>query len=160
MRFIKILLIIAALILMGAVLYVVIVELPKVQISQVQNELFIYLSLAFSSAFLAFLYHIKSFRFYRGKEKRNIHKNVRKIFWVGTICFSAFLLYITGSGLYNMIRFIEYGYNSKDILFLFMFAIPGFLGFLEASILKKRIRRLRTEDDVIGEIDTIGKEQD
>ncbi|PTX58697.1 hypothetical protein C8N46_1125 [Kordia periserrulae] len=160
MRLIKILLIVATLILMGAVLYVVFVELPKVQYNPALTELYIYLSLAFVSAFLAFLFHIKSFRFYRSKEKRNIHKNVRKIFWVGTICFSAFLLYITGSAIYSMIRFIEYGYNTKDFLFLFLFAIPAFLGFLEASILRKRIRRLRTEDDVIGEIDTIGKEQD
>ena len=160
MRFFKIILFLVSLLVTCAVVYVVWFELSRTNVGRIPYSVYIYLGIAFASAIINILYHIKSFRFYRRKEKRRLHKNVHKILWVGTICFSAFLLYIAAAAIYSMIRFIEYGYNKQDLVMIIIFLLLGFFGLLEASLLKKRIRRLRSEHNVLEEIDNIGKEMD
>ncbi|MFK7750636.1 MAG: hypothetical protein AB8B65_19755 [Kordia sp.] len=85
---------------------------------------------------------------------------MRKILWAGTMCFGTFLIYIGSGIIYSLIINITYGYsvNTQDLYTLLVFFIPGFLIFLEASLLKKRIRRLRVAHDVYDEIEHIGNE--
>ena len=156
MRFLKICLMIFSVLIVCSVLYVFWIEFSKYTTPNITVFLYIYLGVAMFFAILSFLYHIKSFRFYRRQEKRNLDKKLHKFFWIGTICFSSFLLYIAGTTLYNMLLYIEYGYNSSDARLILFYIIPGLLGFLEASILKKRIKRLKTERDTKEEIDDIG----
>ncbi|MEM6718380.1 MAG: hypothetical protein AAF611_03595 [Bacteroidota bacterium] len=158
MRFLKILLTLCSVVMIGAVIYVVWFELSRANFNQIPFYLYMYLGFAVLSSVVNIIYHTKSYRFYRRKGKRQLDKKVHKILWVGTICFSTFLLYIGGVGLYTMIRFIEYGYNTRDVFMILLFIVPGFVGFLEASLLKKRIRRLRNEHDTLEEIENIGKE--
>ncbi|MBC8756655.1 hypothetical protein H2O64_18425 [Kordia sp. YSTF-M3] len=104
-------------------------------------------------------YHIKTFRFYRREEKRNLDKKVSKMLVIGTLCFSAFLLFLVGVSLYNNAdKYWANNYSGEDIFFLSFLIFPAFLGFLEVSLLKKRIKRLKTEHDTKGEINDIGNE--
>ncbi|MGH1383530.1 hypothetical protein [Kordia sp.] len=160
MRVFKILLIIFSIIIVGVVVYIVGFQFTKENFSRIPYYVHIHLVLAFLFSVTNILYHIKSFRFYRRKEKRRLEKKVHKLLWVGTICCSTFLIYIGAGILYSMIISISYGFsvNTQDLYSIFIFFIPGFLGFLETSLLRKRIRRLRVESDVYEEIDTIGTE--
>ncbi|WP_298509970.1 hypothetical protein [uncultured Kordia sp.] len=158
MRVLKIILIIVSLIITCTVVYVMWQAMVTAQNVQIPFEIYIYFGFAFIFAIVNIIYHIKTYRFYRRKEKQRLEKEVHKLLWVGTVCFSTFLLYVAGATLNSLLWFIEYGYNRQDVLTIFMFSIPGFFGFLEASLLKKRIKRLRSEYDVIEEIDNIGEE--
>ncbi|MCH2195122.1 hypothetical protein [Kordia sp.] len=160
MRIFKIILIIVSVFISGTVIYLVWNSMATSRSAQIPLYIYLYLGFAFASAIANIIYHIKTFRFYRRKEKRRLEKKVHKFLWVGTICFSTFLIYIGGVTLYSLLRFIEYGYSKQDVFSVLLFLIPGFFGFLEASLLKKRIRRLRSEHDVIEEIDNIGKEME
>jgi len=160
MRFLKVFLIISSFVIIGIVIYLLWLESTREITRQIPYYIYLYLAFAFITALLNIIFHIKSYHFYKRKEKRKLHKKVHKILWVATICFSCFLLYVGGVALYTMLRFIQYGYNTRDIVTILLFIIPGFLGFLEASILKKRIRRLRLEHNTMEEIENIGKEVD
>ncbi|AXG68040.1 hypothetical protein KORDIASMS9_00229 [Kordia sp. SMS9] len=160
MRFIKILLIISSLIVMGVAIYIVMYELSRYNLSQLPLSLYFHMSFAFISAAINIIFHVRSFQYYKRKENVRLHKKIHKILWVGAICFAAFLIYVGGVTLYSLILLIEYGYNGQQLLVIFLFIIGGCLGFLEASILKKRMRRLRSENNTMDEIDNIGKEVD
>lgn len=159
MRFLKILLALCSVVMLGAVVYIVWYELSRTNLSRLPFYLFLYLGFAVLSSVINIIYHIKSYRFYRRKEKQKLHKKVHKILWIGTICFSTFLVYIGGLGLYSMMRFIAYGYSTREVFMILLFMLPGFIGFVEASLLRKRIKRLRREHNTLEEIDSIGKEE-
>ncbi|QHI36750.1 hypothetical protein IMCC3317_21200 [Kordia antarctica] len=157
MRFLKILLILFSIIIIGAVIYVYWFEFSKTSETSVSIYLHAYLGFGFISSVINIIYHIISFRFYRREEKRNLDKKLSKILWIGTICFSAFLVYVGGTTLYSIMLFMgEFGYQVKDIFLALLFLVPGFFGLLEASLLKKRIKRLKTERDLTEEINDIG----
>lgn len=160
MRVFKILLIIFSIIITGVVIYIVGFQLTRENAARVPYYVYFHMALAFVFSITNIIYHIKSFRFYRRKEKRRLEKKVHKLLWVGTICCSTFLIYVGAGILYSIILSINYGYsvNMQDVYSMLIFFIPGFFGFLETSLLKKRIRRLRVEHDVYEEIDTIGTE--
>jgi hypothetical protein len=105
------------------------------------------------------LYHIKTFRFYRREEKRNLDKKISKILVIGTLCFPVFLLFLVGVSLYNNAdKYWANNYSGEDVFFLSLLIFPAFLGFLEVSILKKRIKRLKIEYATKDEINDIGNE--
>lgn len=159
MRFLKILFILFSVMVVGSVIYIINYEFTRTQtIPVIPVAQYIYLGLALSSAVLNILYQIKSFRFYRRAEKQNLDKKVPKIYWIGAICFFAFLLYVTGASIYGIIRFWEFGYSGQDIFRILIFLVPGILGFLEISLLKKRIKRLKNERDHRDEIEDIGSQ--
>ncbi len=160
MRFLKILLIIASLILIGGVVYVVWYELSRYNFTQLPLSLHIHMGLAFICAVINSIFHVISFQYYKRKENVRLYKKIHKILWVGTICFSSFLIYVGGVTLYSLLRFIEFGYSGEQVAVVSLFIIVGCTGFLEASILKKRIRRLREEHSTFDEINNIGKEVD
>lgn len=157
MRFLKILLILFSVIIIGAVVYVYWFELSRTTEISVSIYLYVYLGFGFISSIINIIYHIRSFCFYRRKEKQNLDKKLSKLLWIGTICFSIFLIYVGGATLYSMMLFtVEYGYQAKDIFLALLFLVPGFFGLLEVSILKKRIKRLKLERDITEEINDIG----
>ncbi|MEM6686876.1 MAG: hypothetical protein AAF617_13915 [Bacteroidota bacterium] len=158
MKVLKIILIICSLIVIGGVFYIIWIDLSRISLRRTPYYLYINLGLALVFSVANIIYHIKSFRFYRSKEKWQLDKKVSKILWAGVICFSCFLLYLGSVTLYSVLQFMRYGFYTRAMLTVLIFIIPGFLGFLEASLLKKRIRRLRSETNTIDEIDTIGKE--
>lgn len=160
MRFLKVLLIIGSLVVIGIVTYGAWHEFSRSNLIRLPWSLYIHMSIAFIAAAINIIFHVRSFQYYKRKEKVRLDKKIHKILWVGVICFSSFLIYIGGFLLYDVLRFIEYGYRGEQVLVISLLLIIGFLGFLEASILKKRIRRLRSEHNTVEEIDNIGKEVD
>ncbi|EDP97629.1 hypothetical protein U8527_04730 [Kordia algicida OT-1] len=117
----------------------------------------IIIGLVFVLSTLNILYHIKSFRFYRRAAKQNLHKDLSKILWIGTLCFSAYMLFLVGLSLYNNAdKYLSNNYESGDILIMCFLISLAFLGFLEVSILRKRIKRLKIEHDSKDEISDIG----
>lgn len=157
MRLLKILLIIFSIIILGSVLYACWFEFYRAGVVRTSIYLYVYFGFALISVILNILYHIKSFHYYRQKENRNLDKKLPKLFWIGTMCFSAFIMYIGFNTLYKIISYgSQFGYSIGDIFIILLFIIPSFLGFLEVSILKKRIKRLKTEHDVKDEINSIG----
>lgn len=159
MRFIKILLIIAALAVITMVSYVLFYEiLGRTEVrSLVPIEAYIYLALTFVTSAMGVVYHIISFPFYKSREKVNLSKKISKFLWVGGISFSSITLFIGGYGLYSFISYIAYGgFDLKQILFVVGFSVTGLLGFLELSILKRRIVKLKKEKETKDDIETIG----
>lgn len=117
---------------------------------------YVYLSIAFVTATINIVYHIVTFYFCKQKKKINLERKVSKLLWIGGICFSSFMLYIGGAGLYNFFRFIKYGFEMKQLVFIVSFLLIALLGFLELSLLRKRIKRLRKEQETKDDIETIG----
>jgi Mn2+/Fe2+ NRAMP family transporter len=161
MRALKILLIIASLLITISIVYSVWMQLFGLGIfGEIRFYIYIYFAFIITISIVNIIYHFKSYHFYRRKEKRQLHKKVHKLLWVGTICFSVFLIYVSGSIFYNIFRFAEYGfgYTYGDMFIAIVYLVPGLLGFVEASYLKKRIVRLRKEKNVLEEIEAIGEE--
>jgi len=157
MRFLKIVLIIFSTIIFGGMFYLLFEGFSEVGYSgfTITRLGVLMLIVLFSLTYI--LYHIKTFRFYRRKEKRNLNKKVPKVLWAGTICFSSFLLFLMGNAMYNnRERFLYTGYELDDLFFTLMLLIPALIGFLEVSTLKKRIKRLKAERDTKDEINSIG----
>jgi len=156
-RLLKIFLILASLALIGIVLYLIFYEILARPDVSIPITVYIYLSVAFVTATLNIVYHMMSFHFYRPKDKIDFNKKFPKILWIGGICFSSFLLYITGASLYSFLRFVQYGgYDAKQIFFILAFMASAFASFLELSLLKKRIKKLRKEQETKDDIETIG----
>lgn len=156
MRFLKILLIIASIVLIGIVLYLFFHEIIGRPNVAVPYAVYIYLSITFVVAAINIVYHIASFHFCRRKEKVNLAKKVPKILWIGGITFSSFLLFVSGSALYSVLRFIKYGLEMKQLVLVISFLLTALLGFLELSLLRKRIKRLQKEQETKDDIETIG----
>ncbi len=156
MRFLKILLIIASMVLVGIVLYLFFYEIIDRPSVAVPYTVYIYLSITFVVSTINIVYHIVSFHFCRRKEKVNLAKKVPKILWIGSITFSSFLLFISGTALYSVLRFIKYGLEMKQLVFTGFFLVVALLGFLELSLLRKRIKRLQKEQETKDDIETIG----
>ena len=157
MRVLKIVLTIFSSVILLGVLYGLWEEFSKEGITRVPLLGIIYIGLAIPFSLVNIIYHLKSFRFYRRKEKRNLAKKFSKTLWIGTICFSAFLFLLIGTTLYNKAgQFLNSNYKTEDTLFLFVLVILSLLGFLEVSLLKKRIKRLKVECETKDEISSIG----
>ncbi len=156
MRLLKILLIIASVSLIGMVLYLLFYEVLGRPASDTPIVAYVYLSMAFITSTINIVYHIVSFQFYKRKENVHLDKKIPKILWIGGICFSSFLLYIGGAGLYSLFRFIQFGLEAKQLVFVSAFLIGALLGFLELSLLKKRIKKLRMKREMKDEINDIG----
>ncbi|WP_298426458.1 hypothetical protein [uncultured Kordia sp.] len=156
LRLLKILLTIASIILIGMILYVFFYEIIGRPNSNAPLEAFIYLSLGFITATINIVYHIVSFQYSRRKENVNLNKKLPKVLWVGAICFSSFVLYVTGAGLYSVIRYVRYNVDLKQILFVLFFLGTALCSFLELFLLKKRIKKLKKEHETKNDIETIG----
>jgi len=156
MRFLKILLIIVSVIAIVTLSYILWEDfsLPEPTTS---FSLFSYIFLVIILSFLNILYQLKSFRFYRRREKQQLHKKLHKVFWVAGLFFSGFLIYIAASEFYRLYIYYEIiGFNIDQVYRLLLFLVLGSLSFLEIAFLKKRIKRLKTERDTKEEIDDIG----
>lgn len=119
-------------------------------------EVSLYTTIALITSLLNIIYHIQSFRFYRSEEKQNLAKKLPKILWVGTISFSAFLLYLAGRSLYSFVTAYHFSGSKGHLVSAVIFLAPSLLGFLEILILKKRIKRLKATLETKDEINTIG----
>lgn len=157
MRFIKIVLIIFLTIIFGGMSYLLIEGLLEVGYSEFTLTRLGTLVLILLFSLVNILYHIKTFRFYRRKEKRNLDKKISVILWIGAICFSSFLLILVGNSLYRDMDYYMYNdYNSEYTLYTFIFITFLLIGLLEVSLLKKRIKRLKDERTTKDEINSIG----
>jgi peptidoglycan/LPS O-acetylase OafA/YrhL len=152
MRFIKIVLIIFSTIILGGMLYLLLENFSDNRLLGF-SLFFVYSGLTILFSLVNILYHIKTFRFYRRKEKRNLDKKVSNILWVGAICFSSFLLFRMGSSFYS---YAQIAYDREDIFFTFIFIALLLIGLLEVFLLKKRIKRLKDERTTKDEINSIG----
>ncbi|WP_420574840.1 hypothetical protein [Kordia sp.] len=154
MRFLKIILISYASIILLGLSYAL---LEDSSIGEANMPLYAKILIAFMYilAILNILYHVKSFRFYRREEKWNLTKKLPMFLWIATLCFSTFLLFLVGVAMYNNAdKYLSHRYSSEDIFFISLLIGPSLLGFLEVSMLKKRIKMIRTKKD---EIEEIGK---
>lgn len=157
MRVLKILLIIFSLLIVFGVSYAIWEEFLQGGIDRVPSVGYIYIASSIVLSAINSMYHLKSFRFYRRKEKRNLDKKISKFLWVGGLCFSVYLLSLVGVAVYNNAeRYLHNTYNAQDVFFLSLLLVIALLGFLEISLLKKRIKRLKTERDTKDEINDIG----
>lgn len=155
-RLLKIFLILASLALVIIILYVIFYQMLGQSWSNIPFTVYLYLSIAFITATFNIVYHIVSFHFCRSKEKIDFNRKIPKVLWIAGICFSSFLLYVSGASLYSFLRFIQYDFDNKQILFILAFTVAAFAGFLELSLLQKRIKRLRKEQEAKDDIETIG----
>ncbi len=157
MRFLKICFIIISFIIVIGLSYALLYSFLKEGATGVPRFGYLYIGLAIIFSIVNILYHLKSFRFYRRKEKQNLDKRLSKLLWIGAICFSAFQLLLVGTSLYNNSnRYIQNTYKSEDLFLICIFTFLGLLGFLEVSLLRKRIKQLKTELDTKEEINEIG----
>lgn len=160
MRVLKIVLILFSLATITAIVYILIQESGNFSFATASNKVlsaYVYMLLLLILAILNIIYQIKTFRIYRKESKRNLDKKVSKFFWVVAISFNFFLLLPVLIGLYNNWRRYWYGnFNGGQLLFMSILFILTMLGFLEISILKKRIKRLKAAKENKDEIETIG----
>lgn len=104
------------------------------------------------------LYHIKSFRFYRGNKRQRLYKKLHKIFWVIGFVFPVFLFVLLSFSVYgNSVRFANGYYNSGEVVFTIILFIVSIVEFIETLQLQKRIKKLRETHDIKKEIDDIGE---
>lgn len=156
MRFLKIILIIFSIVIILAIAFILLAELNSLP-KETPLEAIIYIVLMMVLSVINILYHVKSFRFYRREEKRNLDKKISKFLWIGVSCFYAFLLFLLGQGMYNNWRRYWYGnYKSEDIFFVTLFLFPALIGFMEVFFLKKRIKQLKAIRNTKEEINDIG----
>ncbi|MBC8756654.1 hypothetical protein H2O64_18420 [Kordia sp. YSTF-M3] len=158
MRFLKI-----STILFGVFSFLVLSYLSYLILTQDNSRgapllVYVLFVLACIATILNLYYHYKSFYFYRRKKQQQLHKTFSKFLWIGPICFSAFLLFLFGLTVYDIIRFSRLGfsYDIKQFITGFVLLLFGIIGFLEASLLKKRIKQFNTERTIKDEIDDIG----
>ncbi|QHI36751.1 hypothetical protein IMCC3317_21210 [Kordia antarctica] len=157
MRFLKILLILFSLLILIGICYLYRGIFSKDELSRIPTSALLFSGLLTVLSIVNILYHIKSFRFYRRKEKQNLDKKLSKIFWIGTLCFSSFLLFLMGTALYENTQRFEYDSDVfEDIIYTFIFIALALLGLLEVSLLKKHIKRLKAEVELKDEIESIG----
>jgi hypothetical protein len=158
MRFLKIIAILIGLFCFCIISYFIFMIFTEKRGSNAPLMAYLYISLAYVSSISNLIYHGKTFRFYRKKENANLTKKLHKIFWAATISFNSLLLFLAGLTVYDIFRFLRYGYgqNTTQILMLLVLLTFSSIGFLEVSLLKKRIKRLRTERTTKDEISSIG----
>lgn len=155
MRFLKIILILFSLLIIGSVTLVMFEGISSAD----KNAQFIitYIIILIVLSIITILYQIKSFRFYRREEKQNLDKKLSKFLWIGAVSFYSFLLFIFGQGVYNnWSRYWNGNLKGNDFLFVSILFIPALIGLMEISFLKKRIKQLKLIRDTKEEIDDIG----
>jgi hypothetical protein len=158
MRFLKIITFLIGLFCFCVISYFIFMIFTDKRGSNAPLMAYVYIGLAYASSILNLIYHGKSFRFYRKKENINLTKKLHKIFWAATISFNSLLLFLFGLSAYDIFRFLRYGFNQsgEQIMVMLVLLIFSVIGFLEVSLLKKRIKRLRTERTTKDEISSIG----
>ena len=160
MRILKITLILFSLLISGAILFTLIEESGNFSFTSASNKIiFAYFFIVLLMVFgvLNISYQIKTFRFYRKESKRNLDKKIPKFLWIAAISFNFFLFSIIAIGFYNnRDRYLSGNFKAEALLFMSMLFVFGVLGFLEISILKKRLKRLKTAKENKDEIETIG----
>ena len=158
MRFLKIITILIGLLCFCLISYFIFMIFTEKRSGNVPLMAYLYVALAYTSSILNLIYHGKSFRFYRKIENANLTKKLHKIFWAAAISFNSLLLFLVGLSIYDILRFLRYGFNQsgEQILVMLVLLIFCVIGFLEVSLLKKRIKRLRTERTTKDEISSIG----
>ncbi len=156
MRVLKILLTLYSLFIFGGISYLILFGDRETVGTPV--ALFVFSGIAIVTSVLNVFYHVKSFRFYQRKEKRQLDRKLPVILWIGTICFSLLLLCTAGDSMYNLIQMYRYGYAGRYLFSVLTFLVPGLLGFLEVLILKKRIKRLKAIVATKNEINEIGNQ--
>lgn len=155
MLFLKIILILFSMLIICTVILVLLEGINDTD----RNTKFIiaYIIILIVSSVITIIYHIKSFRFYRQEKKRNLDKKLSKFLWIGAISFYSFLLFLFAQGVYNnMGRYWNGNLKDNDFLFVAIILIPGLIGLMEISFLKKHIKQLKAERDVKEDINDIG----
>lgn len=118
----------------------------------------LYLVIVFFSGLLSLLYQVKSFRFYRKKEKQKLHKELPKILWIGALSMTVLLFYIAGVQIYATSKDAGLGSEEDTVFRVFLFLMLAILNVLEVLWLKKRIKRLKMQHDTKEEISYIGNQ--
>ncbi len=157
MRILKIILIIVSFAIIGMSV-VTMYQFTKLQGPEgIPNLLFIVFGLLIIFPFFNILYHIKSFRFYRRKQKQRLDKKLHKIFWVAGFLLPAYLFFLLCMALYNnAMRFAEGYVKSQEIVVMLIFVVVAGVELLETSALRKRIKKLKENHEIKNEIDDIG----
>jgi len=158
MRFLKIIAILIGLFCFGAISYFIFMIATERNAGNAPLMAYVYIGLAYASSISNLVYHVKSYRFYGKEEKVNVTKKLHKVFWAAAILFNSFLMFLFGLSVYDVFRFLKYGYNQsgEQILLMLLLLTFAIIGFLEVLLLKKRIKRLRTERTTKDEISSIG----
>jgi len=109
---------------------------------------------------LAFIYHIKSFRYYRASKQKEKVKKLPLILWIGAIATGVYYLLFGIFGILGTVEnTAETGTNKFEVIMticMIVILVFGVFSLVETSILKKRIKRLQTEHTTKDEISSIG----
>ena len=156
MRFIKIVLIIFPIFLLLGAFNILWEDFSNDRVQETPVLAYVLLGLVMFFSVLNLLYHLKSFRFFRKKEKQQLHKKLPKVYWISAISLPLLVLAIIGF-IFSTVGFrIDQLLMTKDMFIFLSLVLPSLLGLLEVSLLKKRIKRLKTELNLKDEISAIG----
>ncbi|QHI36752.1 hypothetical protein IMCC3317_21220 [Kordia antarctica] len=156
MRFFKIFSIVITVIFFCVFMYFVYVIIENESKRGAPFLAYVYLALIFISILVTFVYHFKSYHYYRAKENMNLSKKLSKILWAGAISYNSLLLFVAGMSAYDLIIYRMGFMRWREVAVLSCFLFIGGIGILEVSLLKKRIKRLKSEVELKDEIESIG----
>jgi amino acid transporter len=109
---------------------------------------------------MAFIYHIKSFKYYRKSKRMKRLVKVHPVFWVVSILshvyFLLFGLIMLLGVIVEMIDAVRGRQSYWGLIMTVVVLAYAITSIVEATILKKRIKRYEEEIQLRGEIDTIG----
>ena len=108
--------------------------------------------------FLAILYHIKSFRYYRKSKRRKKVKNLALVLWISAVAFDVYILFFS---IFALLGISTEGAIVDSEMVMIIIVVIVFLlyaigSLLEVSLLKKRIKKQQEEVLLKDEIDEIG----
>jgi hypothetical protein len=155
MRAYKIILLIILALLIGLMIFSMINTYEYMKQNSEVIYIVIIIAIGLIAAILAFIYHIKSFRYYRESKRKEELGKLPMILWVGSIVTGVYYLLFGTFGILGLIG-SNLQYDSTMILSLIIIALFGAFSLVETSILKKRIKILHEENTLHNEIDEIG----
>lgn len=157
MRVLKILLIIISFAAIG-MSFITMYQLSLMQgMDGVPSIVYVIFGALIVFSFFNIMYHIKSFRFYRRKQKQQLDKKLHKIFWIAGFALPGFLFFLLSMAVYNNSERFAGGYlRSEEIFVTLTFLIVGIVELLETSLLQKRIKKLKENHEIKNEINDIG----
>jgi hypothetical protein len=157
MRFIKVILIILSISMVALLIYTLYGLSTFDAGEEIPTAIFATLSLLLLLSIGNVIYHFKSFRFYRRSEKQRLESPLHKLIWVAGFGYPGLLFFLFSIGIYNnSARYYSGAYNPQDLFIIILLISLGSLEFLETSLLKRRIKRLKIERDSKNEISDIG----
>lgn len=115
---------------------------------------FIMIFLSITLSLLSTIYHIVSFKYYRKKKST---RNLRKLFWIGTVGYSLFAIYVAVNEFvkFFLIELFNSDINYEVLIIMIPVFVYGIVNLIEVMALRKRIKHLKRAS-IEEEIDDIG----